>query len=109
MLQDAAVAVVAAALVAIEQLQHIHCCCFPSLLLLLLLLRLLLLQVGEQRAFDFPVRDHVSLGEALGILDFETAAEVGFAEQIGLLISSVWQIVVPLKGCLLPTCCCNLL
>ncbi|WIA23340.1 hypothetical protein OEZ85_000104 [Tetradesmus obliquus] len=32
--------------------------------------------VGEQRAFDFPVRDHVSLGEALGILDFETAAEV---------------------------------
>eukprot|EP00882_Tetradesmus_deserticola_P009526 GHRQ01010058.1.p1 GENE.GHRQ01010058.1~~GHRQ01010058.1.p1 ORF type:complete len:343 (+),score=64.45 GHRQ01010058.1:102-1031(+) len=37
--------------------------------------------VGEQRAFDFPVRDHVSLGEALGILDFETAAE-GVRQQV---------------------------
>lgn len=33
-------------------------------------------QVGEQRPFDFPVRDHVALGEALGVLDFEAASEV---------------------------------
>lgn len=36
-------------------------------------------QVGAQRAFDaegFAPRDHVVLGEGLGILDFETASEV---------------------------------
>eukprot|EP00878_Enallax_costatus_P002889 GHUV01003083.1.p1 GENE.GHUV01003083.1~~GHUV01003083.1.p1 ORF type:complete len:503 (+),score=138.63 GHUV01003083.1:661-2169(+) len=32
--------------------------------------------VGSQRQFDFPVKDHVVLGESLGILDFETASEV---------------------------------
>ena len=31
---------------------------------------------GEPRAFDFPVRDHVELGERLGGLDFETAVKI---------------------------------
>lgn len=31
---------------------------------------------GEPRVFDFPVKDHVELSEALGILDFERAAKV---------------------------------
>ncbi|MBQ8707257.1 MAG: serine--tRNA ligase [Succinivibrionaceae bacterium] len=29
---------------------------------------------GQPRSFDFPVKDHVALGEALGGLDFDTAA-----------------------------------
>lgn len=33
-------------------------------------------QVGSPQKFDFPVRDHVALGEALGILDFERAAKI---------------------------------
>jgi hypothetical protein len=32
--------------------------------------------VGAQREFAFAPKDHVTLGEALGLLDFETAAEV---------------------------------
>ena len=31
---------------------------------------------GEPRQFDFDVRDHVDVGEALGLLDFETAAKI---------------------------------
>ena len=31
---------------------------------------------GEPRQFDFEVRDHVDVGEALGQLDFETAAKI---------------------------------
>jgi seryl-tRNA synthetase len=31
---------------------------------------------GEPRQFDFEVRDHVGVGEALGQLDFETAAKI---------------------------------
>lgn len=31
---------------------------------------------GEIRAFNFPVLDHVALGEKLGILDFERAAKI---------------------------------
>ena len=31
---------------------------------------------GEPRKFDFPVRDHVDVGEALGGLDFATGAKV---------------------------------
>ncbi len=31
---------------------------------------------GEPRTFDFAVKDHVDLGEALGQLDFETAAKL---------------------------------
>ena len=33
-------------------------------------------RVGTPRAFDFPVRDHVDLGERLGMLDFATAAKL---------------------------------
>ncbi len=31
---------------------------------------------GEPRQFDFEVKDHVELGEALGILDLERAAKI---------------------------------
>ena len=31
---------------------------------------------GEPRKFDFPVKDHTDLGEALGQMDFETAAKI---------------------------------
>lgn len=31
---------------------------------------------GAPRMFDFPVRDHVSIGETLGLLDFQTAAKL---------------------------------
>jgi seryl-tRNA synthetase len=33
-------------------------------------------QWGEPRSFDFEPKDHVAIGEALGILDFERAAKV---------------------------------
>ncbi|MEQ8321324.1 MAG: serine--tRNA ligase [Rhodospirillales bacterium] len=33
-------------------------------------------RVGEPRTFDFEVRDHVDLGESLGMMDFETAAKL---------------------------------
>ena len=33
-------------------------------------------RVGTPRRFDFPVRDHVDLGESLGLLDFATAAKL---------------------------------
>ena len=34
---------------------------------------------GSPRAFDFPVKDHADLGEALGLLDFATAAKLSGA------------------------------
>ena len=34
---------------------------------------------GTPRAFDFPVRDHTDIGEALGLLDFATAAKLSGA------------------------------
>lgn len=34
---------------------------------------------GTPRAFDFPVKDHVALGEGLGLLDFETASKLSGA------------------------------
>jgi len=34
---------------------------------------------GEPRPFDFEIRDHVSIGEGLGLLDFETAAKLSGA------------------------------
>ena len=34
---------------------------------------------GEPRRFDFPVRDHVAIGEQLGQLDFEAAARIAGA------------------------------
>jgi seryl-tRNA synthetase len=36
-------------------------------------------RVGEPRRFDFPVRDHVDLGESLDLLDFATAAKIASA------------------------------
>ncbi|PIV23819.1 MAG: serine--tRNA ligase, partial [Hydrogenophilales bacterium CG03_land_8_20_14_0_80_62_28] len=33
-------------------------------------------RVGEPRRFDFPVKDHVDLGESLELLDFATAAKI---------------------------------
>jgi len=35
--------------------------------------------VGTPRSFDFPVKDHVDLGEALGLLDFEVATKIAGA------------------------------
>ncbi|MGE5466370.1 MAG: serine--tRNA ligase [Ignavibacteria bacterium] len=37
------------------------------------------LRWGTPRSFDFPVKDHVELGEALGGLDFETAVKISGA------------------------------
>jgi seryl-tRNA synthetase len=34
------------------------------------------LRWGQPRAFDFPVKDHVEIGEKLGGLDFETAVKI---------------------------------
>lgn len=34
---------------------------------------------GDPRQFDFDIKDHVSLGEGLGLLDFETAAKLSGA------------------------------
>ena len=34
---------------------------------------------GTPRAFDFPVKDHVDLGESLGLLDFAAAAKIAGA------------------------------
>ncbi len=31
---------------------------------------------GIPRVFDFPIKDHITLGESLGILDFERAAKI---------------------------------
>ncbi|MGH8633580.1 MAG: serine--tRNA ligase, partial [Burkholderiales bacterium] len=33
-------------------------------------------RVGAPRAFDFPVKDHVDVGEGLGLLDFATASKL---------------------------------
>src|SRR6266540_2541352 len=34
---------------------------------------------GAPRAFDFPIKDHTDIGEALGLLDFATAAKLSGA------------------------------
>jgi seryl-tRNA synthetase len=36
-------------------------------------------RVGAPRAFDFPVKDHVDIGEGLGLLDFATASKLAGA------------------------------
>jgi seryl-tRNA synthetase len=36
-------------------------------------------RVGTPRSFDFPVKDHVDVGEGLGLLDFDTAAKIAGA------------------------------
>jgi seryl-tRNA synthetase len=45
-------------------------------------------RVGEPRKFDFPVKDHVDLGAALGLLDFDTAAKISGA-RFGLMKGSL--------------------
>jgi len=39
---------------------------------------------GTPKSFDFAVRDHVDLGEALGMMDFETAAKMSGARFVVL-------------------------
>jgi seryl-tRNA synthetase len=36
-------------------------------------------RVGEPRKFDFPVKDHVDIGAALGMIDFDAAAKIAGA------------------------------
>jgi seryl-tRNA synthetase len=36
-------------------------------------------RIGEPRRFDFPVKDHVDVGEGLGLLDFERASKISGA------------------------------
>ncbi|HEX2824701.1 MAG TPA: serine--tRNA ligase [Burkholderiales bacterium] len=36
-------------------------------------------RVGEPRRFDFPVKDHVDIGAALGMIDFDAAAKIAGA------------------------------
>ena len=36
-------------------------------------------RIGKPRSFDFPVKDHVDLGEALGLIDFPVAAKLAGA------------------------------
>lgn len=38
----------------------------------------MLVQVGSQREFSFPVKDHLQLGKELDLFDFDAAAEVLF-------------------------------
>ena len=45
-------------------------------------------RVGAPRTFDFPVKDHVDIGAALAMLDFETASKISgsrFAVMTGVL------------------------
>jgi seryl-tRNA synthetase len=37
--------------------------------------------VGSQRQFGFPIKDHVTLAEALDMVDFESASEVRVASR----------------------------
>lgn len=39
---------------------------------------------GEQTGFEFPVRDHIDLGESLGMLDFDSAAKISGARFVML-------------------------
>ncbi|MBB2154854.1 serine--tRNA ligase [Gluconacetobacter diazotrophicus] len=41
-------------------------------------------QVGERRDFAFPPREHFALGEALGLMDFETAGKLSGARFVVL-------------------------
>ena len=41
-------------------------------------------RVGVPKSFDFPVKDHVALGEALGLMDFDTAAKLSGARFVVL-------------------------
>ena len=53
-------------------------------------------KVGEPPAFDFPVRDHVELGELHGTIDLERAARTSgsrFAYLMGPLVYAQWALV----------------
>ena len=41
-------------------------------------------RIGEPRAFDFTPKDHVDLGESLGMMDFEIAAKLAGARFVML-------------------------
>lgn len=45
--------------------------------------------VGQPRSFDFPVLDHVALGEALDLLDFEAGAVSRWAPMTGLEVGTL--------------------
>jgi len=47
-------------------------------------------RVGEPRAFDFQPRDHLDLGEALGVIDVERAARTSGSRFAYLLGGAVW-------------------
>lgn len=48
-------------------------------------------QVGAQRQFPFPVKDHVQLGEELGLIDFDTGAVVGLFHCHWAIVYSRWE------------------
>jgi seryl-tRNA synthetase len=53
-------------------------------------------EVGDQPAFDFPPKDHVDLGEALGLLDLERASRLSgarFAYLLGGAVLLQWALV----------------
>jgi seryl-tRNA synthetase len=53
-------------------------------------------KVGEPPTFDFPVRDHVELGELHGTIDLERAARTSgsrFAYLMGPLVYAQWALV----------------
>ncbi|HEV3473950.1 MAG TPA: serine--tRNA ligase [Actinomycetota bacterium] len=57
-------------------------------------------QSGDPPSFDFPPRDHVDLGEALGILDLERAAKVSGARFTYLLGGAVMTQFALVRYCL---------
>jgi seryl-tRNA synthetase len=57
-------------------------------------------EVGERPAFDFGPRDHVELGEALGIIDLERAARVSGARFAYLLGDAVLVQFALVRYCL---------
>src|SRR5690606_25503648 len=53
-------------------------------------------RVGEPRTFDFPVKDHVEIGKALDIIDFEAGSKVAghgfyFLKNDGVLLDLALQ------------------
>jgi seryl-tRNA synthetase len=57
-------------------------------------------QVGEPPAFGFEARDHVELGERLGIIDIERAARVSGSRFTYLLGAAVWVQWALVRYCL---------
>jgi hypothetical protein len=44
------------------------------------------MQVGSKRDFDFEAKDHVTIGEALDVMDFDAASEVRDSTQTYMLL-----------------------